>query len=87
MTEKNSETKNTHKTFFVTDIHGGYRALLQVFERSGFDKKKDLLICGGDVVDGWPETVETIDELLTIKNLIPIMGNHDFWCYNWICKI
>jgi serine/threonine protein phosphatase 1 len=25
-----------------------------------------------------------INELLTIKNIIPIMGNHDFWCYNWM---
>jgi serine/threonine protein phosphatase 1 len=84
MTEKNLETTNTSRTFFVTDIHGGYRALLQVLEKSKFDKENDILICGGDVCDGWPDTVEVIEELLTIKNLVPILGNHDYWLKNFL---
>ena len=64
------------KTYCLGDCHGGYRALVQVLERSEFNKKTDQLIILGDVVDGWPQTVETINELLTIKNIIPIMGNH-----------
>lgn len=72
------------RTFALGDPHGGYKALIQVLELCNFDKKIDHLIVLGDVVDGWPETVEVIEELLTIKNLFPIMGNHDFWCYNWM---
>jgi len=72
------------KRFAVGDIHGNYRGLLQVLERSSFNKEEDELIILGDVVDGWPDTVETIDELLGIKNLIAIDGNHDLWCYEWL---
>lgn len=65
------------KTFVIGDIHGAYKALIQCLERSGFDKENDLLIQLGDVVDGWSETYECVEELLTIKNLISIKGNHD----------
>ena len=37
------------KTFVIGDIHGAYKALLQCFERSGFDYEKDHLIVLGDV--------------------------------------
>lgn len=73
-----------NRVFVLGDPHGGYRALVQVLRLCNFNKDTDTLIVLGDVVDGWPETVELINELLTIKNLIIIMGNHDFWCYNWM---
>jgi serine/threonine protein phosphatase 1 len=72
------------KTFAVGDIHGAYKALLQVLEKSNFSKQEDRLICLGDVADGWSEVPECFDELLTINNLIYIMGNHDLWLYEWL---
>jgi serine/threonine protein phosphatase 1 len=75
-----------HKTFVVGDIHGAHQALLQCMERSGFDYANDHLICLGDVCDGWPETREAIDELLKIKNLTYILGNHDYWTLTWMQK-
>lgn len=66
------------------DIHGAYRALTQCLERSSFDYQNDHLIALGDVADGWPETKQCIDELLTIKNLTYIFGNHDFWTLEWM---
>ncbi len=71
------------KIFVIGDIHGGYKSLLQCFERSGFDYENDDLIVLGDVVDGWPESKQCIDELLKVKSLIYILGNHDIWAYNW----
>ena len=71
------------KTFCMADIHGNHRAMLQCLERSGFDKENDTLIQLGDVADGWSEVSECVDELLSIKNLISIRGNHDVWCYDW----
>ncbi len=68
----------------VGDIHGGYKALIQCFERAKFNYEKDKLIVLGDICDGWPETKECIDELLKIKNLIFIIGNHDFWVLEWV---
>jgi serine/threonine protein phosphatase 1 len=72
------------RTFVIGDIHGACRALKQCLQRSSFDYDSDLLICLGDVSDGWPETREAIDELLRIKNLVYIMGNHDVWTRQWM---
>ena len=72
------------KTFVLGDIHGAYRALKQVLERSSFDYNTDHLVCLGDVADGWPQTKEAIDELLKIRNLTYIMGNHDAWALQWM---
>lgn len=67
----------------IGDIHGGFKALKQCLELSNFDYDKDMLICLGDIVDGWSETSQCIDELLKIKNLIFVIGNHDLWCRAW----
>lgn len=72
-----------NRTFVIGDIHGSYKALKQVLERSNFDYENDTLISLGDVADGWSEVPECIDELLKIKNLIAIRGNHDVWTYDW----
>jgi serine/threonine protein phosphatase 1 len=72
------------QTYVIGDIHGAYKALLQCLDRSGFDYEVDHLICLGDVCDGWPDTKLCIDELLTIKNLTYILGNHDLWLLNWL---
>jgi serine/threonine protein phosphatase 1 len=72
------------RTFVIGDIHGANRALLQCLERSNFDYALDHLICLGDVCDGWPETKQAIEELMKIKNLIYILGNHDFWTLEWM---
>jgi serine/threonine protein phosphatase 1 len=71
------------RTFVVGDIHGAYKALLQCFERSGFDREKDRLIALGDVCDGWTQVRECVDELLKVKNLSYILGNHDAWTLSW----
>ena len=72
------------KTFVIGDIHGAHRALLQCFEKSNFDIATDTLICLGDVADGWPETRQAIDKLLKVKNLIYVLGNHDFLTLDWM---
>jgi serine/threonine protein phosphatase 1 len=72
------------KTFVLGDIHGSYLALRQCLDRSGFNNDKDRLIFLGDVCDGWPQTRECIDHLLGIRDLVCLLGNHDFWFYNWM---
>jgi serine/threonine protein phosphatase 1 len=71
------------RTFVLGDVHGAYRALLQVFERSGFNRRKDRLICLGDVADRNPEVTECFTELLKVKNLVYVLGNHDWWLLEW----
>jgi serine/threonine protein phosphatase 1 len=72
------------RTFVLGDIHGAYRALRQCLDRASFDYEKDHLISLGDVADGWPETKTCIDELLKIKHLTYLLGNHDFWTLEWM---
>jgi serine/threonine protein phosphatase 1 len=72
------------KVFVAGDIHGCHKALLQCLERSNFNKEEDTLIQLGDVADGWNEVYECVEELLTIKNLIAIKGNHDDWFLDFI---
>lgn len=72
------------KRFVIGDIHGGHKALVQCLNRSKFDPDKDLLISLGDICDGWPEVNRVIDELLRIKNLKVILGNHDEWTLRWM---
>lgn len=68
----------------TADIHGNYKALKQCLERSKFDYELDTLIVLGDTVDGYPDTYLCFEELLKIKNLIYIQGNHDLWAYKWM---
>jgi serine/threonine protein phosphatase 1 len=72
------------RKFVIGDIHGAYRALRQCLERSDFDYENDQLISLGDVCDGWPETKASVNELLRIKNLIYLLGNHDWWALQWM---
>ena len=72
------------RIFVIGDIHGAYRALKECLERSGFDYQNDKLISLGDVSDGWPQTKDCVDELLKIKNLVYILGNHDSWTLKWM---
>lgn len=72
------------KRFVVGDIHGGHKALVQCLKRSEFDPAKDLLISLGDICDGWPEVNKVMDELLRVKNLKIILGNHDEWTLRWM---
>jgi len=71
------------KQFVIGDIHGAFKGLKQCLVRASFDYQNDHLICLGDVCDGWPETKQAIDELLKIKNLTFLLGNHDFWALQW----
>ena len=74
------------KTLIIGDIHGGYRALLQVLEKAKI-QDGDHLIFLGDYVDGWSESKLVIDYLLELNkkyNCIFIRGNHDAWCEDWL---
>jgi serine/threonine protein phosphatase 1 len=73
----------SEKSFVLGDIHGAYRALMECFDKAGFNYKDDTLICLGDVCDGWPEVNKAIDELLKVRNLVYLLGNHDDWTLKW----
>jgi serine/threonine protein phosphatase 1 len=74
------------RTFTIGDIHGGYKALVQVLQRVGL-RTSDRLIFLGDYVDGWSESRQVIELLIELDeryDCIFILGNHDAWCEEWL---
>ena len=73
------------KEFVLGDIHGRYKALVQVFERANFDFENDICYFVGDIVDRGTEPFECIDFMMNkVKNAIFIKGNHDYNFERWI---
>jgi serine/threonine protein phosphatase 1 len=72
------------RTLCVGDIHGAHRALLQVLERSGFDRAQDRLISLGDLTDYHPDSDKVLDTLMGIPHLVAVRGNHDTWAQEYL---
>ncbi|WGH75305.1 metallophosphoesterase [Tenacibaculum tangerinum] len=74
------------KTFVIGDIHGGLKAIPQVFKKANVSEE-DTLIFLGDYVDGWSESAQVIQYLIELaknQRCIFIKGNHDIWCEDWL---
>lgn len=74
------------RTLVIGDIHGGFKALEQVLERAEVTPE-DKLIFLGDYVDGWSQSFEVINMLITLKsshNCVFLRGNHDELFYQWL---
>lgn len=74
------------RTLVIGDIHGGLKAVIQVFERAKVTSK-DTLIFLGDFVDGWSQSPETLDFLIDLsnkQNCVFIKGNHDELLLDWL---
>lgn len=71
-------------TYVVGDLHGCHKGLVQVLEKVNFNYEEDTLIQLGDIADGWSEVYQCVEELMKIKNLIKIKGNHDAWFLEWL---
>ena len=61
----------------IGDIHGEDKKLIRLLKKINFNYEEDQLIQLGDVVDRGAGSFEVVEELLKIKNLIAIRGNHD----------
>ncbi|PRP67564.1 metallophosphoesterase family protein [Nonlabens agnitus] len=82
------------RTLAIGDIHGGHRALTQLLERVD-PQPDDRLIFLGDYVDGWSQSYEVIEELISLKRKraknnhtapIYLRGNHDELVLNFLVK-
>lgn len=75
-----------NRTLVIGDIHGGLKALKQVFAKAQITAN-DTLIFLGDYVDGWSESAQVIEFLIELDKKQPcvfIKGNHDAWCEEWL---
>lgn len=74
------------RTLVIGDIHGGLRALHQIFERAQITTE-DHLIFLGDYVDGWSESPAVLDFLIELQSThacVFMRGNHDELLCEWL---
>ncbi len=74
------------RTFVIGDVHGGLRALEQLFRQIDIHST-DQFIFLGDYVDGWSESAQVVSFLMAFRDrhdAIFIKGNHDVWCEEWL---
>ena len=74
------------RTLVIGDIHGGLRAIPQIFERAAVTPN-DTLIFLGDYMDGWSESPQVIDFLIELEEshqCIFLRGNHDELALHWL---
>ncbi|MDR2222805.1 MAG: serine/threonine protein phosphatase [Flavobacteriaceae bacterium] len=74
------------RTLVIGDIHGGYKALLQVMEQAKVTTS-DQLIFLGDYVDGWSESHEVVRLLMKLQythNCVFLKGNHESLLMDWL---
>jgi len=74
------------RTLIIGDIHGGLKALHEVFQKANVTTE-DKLIFLGDYVDGWSESAAVMDHMIALSNsneCVFIKGNHDLWCEEWL---
>lgn len=74
------------RTLVVGDIHGAYKALIQVLEKAHLTQE-DHIIFLGDYADGWSQTPEVFDFLIDFQKDYKttfIKGNHDELCSEFL---
>lgn len=64
------------RVFVVGDLHGSYDALMEKLSNLVFNKKKDLLISVGDLIDRGKQNVECL-ALVSEPWFRAVKGNHD----------
>ena len=74
------------RTLVIGDIHGAYKALIQVLERAKITTE-DHLIFLGDFADGWSDTPKVLDLLASLQKrhrITLLKGNHDHLCQEFL---
>jgi serine/threonine protein phosphatase 1 len=74
------------RTLVIGDIHGGLKAVHELFNVANVTAA-DKLIFLGDYVDGWSESAGVVEFMIALSKTnecIFIKGNHDAWCESWL---
>ena len=65
-------------TYFVGDIQGCFQELISVLNQVHFNKDKDQLWVAGDMVARGPDSLATIEFLMSLGDSVKaVLGNHD----------
>ena len=64
-------------TYVMSDLHGEYQKYLQMLELIS-PGNEDVIYILGDIVDRGEEPINLLLDIMDRKNIIPLMGNHDY---------
>ncbi|MCM3005438.1 metallophosphoesterase [Priestia koreensis] len=69
------------RKFVISDIHGSYREMMQLFEHAAFDPETDQLVVVGDMMNRGPDSGPVLKEIKrlheTYENVHVTIGNHE----------
>ena len=72
------------RRLIIGDVHGSYRALMEVLEKASFSSD-DQLYFTGDAADGYMDVYECLSFFMELgERFHPVIGNHDVWLQNWL---
>ncbi len=63
--------------YIISDIHGEYGKFMRLLDAARFCDG-DLLVCCGDAIDKGKDSIRVVRQLLSMKNAVYIMGNHEY---------
>ena len=72
--------------YAMSDLHGCYDLYIKMLEKIKFSDEDTLYILG-DIVDRGPDGIKIYQDMMRRKNVIPILGNHDYTALRMFKKI
>ena len=66
-------------TYVMSDLHGCYDLYAKMLEKISFSDGDTLYILG-DVIDRGEDGIKILFDMMKRKNVIPLLGNHDYTC-------
>ena len=73
--KKNWEKKTM--VYAMSDLHGCYNLYIKMLEKINFSDNDTLYILG-DIVDRGPDGIKIFQDMMKRKNVVGILGNHDY---------
>ena len=69
--------------YVMGDIHGEYEMFQEVLDQLSL-KETDTLYVLGDIIDRGPHSFKVLMKLMEMKNVIPLLGNHEWMALEWL---
>ncbi|MCX7120371.1 MAG: symmetrical bis(5'-nucleosyl)-tetraphosphatase [Gammaproteobacteria bacterium] len=64
-------------TYLIGDVQGCFESLQALSKKIKFHPENDRLGFVGDLINRGPKSLETLEFMLTLKNPLIVLGNHD----------
>lgn len=72
--------------YVISDIHGCYEQYIAMLSKISFSNLDTMFILG-DSVDRGLSSMDVILHMMSYKNIIPLMGNHDYLAFQVLSRI